>query len=113
LATPITGRSELLRRVVQPRANVWNPEASQGPLVAQLGPFRSDTPKRRLDFRGASSLRQAMESGAEDVIFDRLIALLERAVELCTLPSRNAYGRQIAQVCAAAAELSAELDSSA
>jgi len=54
-----------------------------------------------------------MESGAEDVIFDRLIALLERAVELCTLPSRNAYGRQIAQVCAAAAELSAELDSSA
>jgi len=95
------------------RASVVFLERFERLLLAQLGPFRSDTPKRRLDFRGASSLRQAMESGAEDVIFDRLIALLERAVELCTLPSRNAYGRQIAQVCAAAAELSAELDSSA
>jgi len=70
---------------------------------------KSDRHTEGLDFLEASSLRRRMEEDDDDMFYDRLITALEAAVDLCVLATRDAWRRQIAELCADAAEVSAKL----
>jgi len=50
-----------------------------------------------------------MEGDAESLMFDSLLTVLERAIDICALADRDLHRPRLARLCTQAAELSAQL----